>query len=124
MDGHVIIVPGWLMLRSHWGVGKNATDCYAFAVNDGSGSGHVTLVVNGGRKLGVVTVVNEQPEWAITARPSPNSFRFAMAPLGPSPLNLLGEGGPADIEQVPPSIRVGRLHGGLDPAEHLAPRAF
>ena len=73
--------PGWLMLRSHWGVGKNSSDFFIFAVNDGTGSGQVTLVASDGRKLEAVTVVNEQPERVVTARPSPSSFRFAMASL-------------------------------------------
>jgi hypothetical protein len=75
--------PSWLPLRSHWGVGENSTDRFPFAVNDSAGGGQVTLGVTGaaGRKLRAVTVVNEQPERALTDWPSPSSFRFAMAPL-------------------------------------------
>jgi hypothetical protein len=75
--------PSWLLLRRHWGVGANSTNCFAFAVNDGSGSGQVTLGVTDatGRKLSAVTVVNEQPERVVTDWPSSSSFRFAMAPL-------------------------------------------
>eukprot|EP01051_Picozoa_sp_SAG22_P008107 SAG22_NODE_600_length_8677_cov_18.222429_5_plen_687_part_00 len=84
-DGVLVVAeppPDWLMMRSHWGVGENATDCYVFAVNDGTGGGPVTLSVSGGgRKLGTVTVVNEQPERAVTDWPSPGSFGIVMAPL-------------------------------------------
>jgi hypothetical protein len=53
--------PHWLMLRSHQ---VNATSCFVFAVSDGRGGGHVTLLpaLPAGSPLRIAAVTIESEE--------------------------------------------------------------
>ena len=78
------VAPNWLMLRSHWGVGANASLCYIFAVNDGTGGGAVTFSDAGGKRSRAVqeaTVINEDAGRALPVASGGSSFVASLSPL-------------------------------------------
>ena len=80
--------PAWLMLRSHWAERK--TGCFIFAVNDGTGSGTVTLSGFGGQSLKRVTLANVHPPRLLPLPPvAATAISFAMAQMDVIVLQIL-----------------------------------